>query len=973
MKSITTLLFAAFCLNLTALSAAPKPYTSPVVTKKTPGHKVKIELDITGAKELILEVNDGGNGTSYDWADWMEPRITGPKGELKVTELIRAIPPKVGLNKNQGGGPLKVDGKPVAYGIGVHAKSTLRIKLPQGYTQFHAYGGLDDGGTTQKGSTTSVQFVVSTNLSAPPPPPPAPPLNVTLLPGFEIERLYSVNLKTEGSWVALGLDHKNRLIASDRHGDMFRITPHEIGCKDSQTKVERLPVDVGHANGILSAFGSLYVTGKGQGKSGIFRLTDTNGDDQYDKVEHLISLAVGSDHHAHALVLSPDGKRIVHLSGNNTNLPSGIDLRMIQGQDEDHLLPRSTYYGHNTGRKAPGGFVISFQPDGTDLWLHSSGYRNPYDFAYNHHGELFVYDADMEYDIGGPWYRPTRVTHAIDGAEFGWRWGAGKWPEYYPDTVGVVTNIGRGSPTGVTFGYGAKFPAKYQNALYLLDWTYGRMFAVHLRPEGSTYKADYEVFAQGPAMPMSDIVINPDDGAMYFTVGGRKRPSHLYRIFYSGKESTEAATPWEDNSTQAKLRHERRELAFLLGAECECGVEDSWPYLDHADRLIRYTARTNIEHRPLNLWADLYWKEKRPTAIIEGAVALACKAEKAVASKVLAKLDSLDFGKLALEQQLDLLRAYGLVFIRLDKPGESTRKHLTSTLSPLYPSANNSLNRELCQMLLYLEAPGAVSKSIEQLLASLTQPDEMFFAYHLRTTGKTWTDKDIQGYFGWINRASKDSNYIGGGHFKNFIKMVTKETLASLHRAGQESARSLLEAAAPPPPPPAAPRQFVQAWKVTDFHDAFSPESRRSFRRGEALYRELCAACHLFKGQGGALGPDLTSVGGKLKPDGLLTEILQPSLVISEQHAAVTITLKDGTVLFGRETGGNDKEIHLATDITQPDKSRSIPRSNIAKRDVSKVSLMPPTLLNNLQKEEVQDLVMYLLSGGNRGHKSFQQ
>ena len=397
MKPLPLLCLSLLCLPLTLLqSAAPKPYTSPVVTKKTPDHKVKIELDITGARELILEVNDGGNGTAYDWADWIEPRITGPKGELKVTDLIRKVPSRVGLNKNQNGGPLKVNGQPVKYGIGVHAKSTLRIQLPKGYTQFHAYGGLDDGGTTQNGSTTSVQFVVSTDLSAAPPMPPAPPLSVDLLPGFEIERLYSVDLKTEGSWVALGLDHKNRLIASDRHGSMFRITPHEIGCKDSKTQVERLSVDMGHANGILSAFGSLYVTGKGQGKSGIFRLTDTTGDDQYDKVEHLISLAVGSDHHAHALVLSPDGKRIVHLAGNNTNLPQGIDLRMIQKQDEDHLLPRSTYYGHNTGRKAPGGFVLSFQPDGTDIWLHSSGYRNPYDFAYNHHGELFVYDADME-------------------------------------------------------------------------------------------------------------------------------------------------------------------------------------------------------------------------------------------------------------------------------------------------------------------------------------------------------------------------------------------------------------------------------------------------------------------------------------------------------------------------------------------------------------------------------------------------
>ena len=46
--------------------------------------------------------------------------------------------------------------------------------------------------------------------------------------------------------------------------------------------------------------------------------------------------------------------------------------------------------------------------------------RNTYDFALNADGEMFVYDADMEWDMGSPWYRPTRVCHATSGSEFGW-------------------------------------------------------------------------------------------------------------------------------------------------------------------------------------------------------------------------------------------------------------------------------------------------------------------------------------------------------------------------------------------------------------------------------------------------------------------------------------------------------------------------------------------------------------------------
>ena len=37
---------------------------------------------------------------------------------------------------------------------------------------------------------------------------------------------------------------------------------------------------------------------------------------------------------------------------------------------------------------------------------------------------------------------------------------------------------------------------------------------------------------------MTDAIIHPDDGAMYFTIGGRRVQSGLYRVTYVGKEST---------------------------------------------------------------------------------------------------------------------------------------------------------------------------------------------------------------------------------------------------------------------------------------------------------------------------------------------------------------------------------------------------------------------------------------------------
>jgi glucose/arabinose dehydrogenase len=167
----------------------------------------------------------------------------------------------------------------------------------------------------------------------------------------------------------------------------------------------------------------------------------------------------------------------------------------------------------------------------------SAGYRNAYDFAFNADGELFVYDADMEWDFGTPWYRPTRVNHATSGSELGWRSGTGKWPAAYPDSLPPLVDIGPGSPVGAAFGYGTKFPEKYQRAFYVCDWTFGTMYAIHLEPDGSTYKGTKEEFVARTPLPLTDMTIGRD-GAMYFAVGGRGGQSELYRVTYAGPEST---------------------------------------------------------------------------------------------------------------------------------------------------------------------------------------------------------------------------------------------------------------------------------------------------------------------------------------------------------------------------------------------------------------------------------------------------
>lgn len=108
--------------------------------------------------------------------------------------------------------------------------------------------------------------------------------------GFRAEHLYGPSENEQGSWVSMAFDHKGRLIASDQYGSLYRLELPPIGADNLKPKVEKLEVNMGYAQGLLWAFNSLFVMVNNKGNenfekgSGLYRLRDTNGDDQFDKV-----------------------------------------------------------------------------------------------------------------------------------------------------------------------------------------------------------------------------------------------------------------------------------------------------------------------------------------------------------------------------------------------------------------------------------------------------------------------------------------------------------------------------------------------------------------------------------------------------------------------------------------------------------------------------------------------------------------
>ncbi|NQX02457.1 heme-binding protein, partial [bacterium] len=416
---------------------------------------------------------------------------------------------------------------------------------------------------------------------------------IQVLPGFKAERIYTVPKNQEGSWVSLTEDPEGRLIAGDQYGGIYRVTIPAIGSQ-AEVKIESLSLPkgpggetIGGAHGLLYAFGSLYVMNNELKGKGIWRLKDTDGDDQFDQANYLLPLDGGGEHGVHGLVLSPDGKSIFFVNGNHTGVPQTLANSRLVATGEDHLIPRMwDPNGHAKGILAPGGYICKTDPDGQNTELFAGGFRNQYDVSFDTNGELFAYDSDMEWDMGSPWYMPTRINHVVSGGDYGWRSGSGRWPAYHADSLPASVDIGPGSPTGSIFGTGAKFPAKYQRAFFALDWTFGTMWAIHNVPDGASFKSVKEEFVAGKPMPFTDVLISKKDGAMYFTTGGRRSQAALYRVTYIGGEETApmAATP---PTAEAKLRH-------LLETDTPEALVQAWPTLSSKDRFLRFAARSAI-------------------------------------------------------------------------------------------------------------------------------------------------------------------------------------------------------------------------------------------------------------------------------------------------------------------------------------------------------------------------------------------
>ena len=523
---------------------AKPAFRSKLVNAQTPGHSTPIEVDIRGARQLFLVVEDGGNGYSCDWADWAEPRLLGPKGERKLTDLkwrsAQAAFGQVRVNQNCSGGPLRVAGKKVAYGIGTHAHSVIAFDLPTGFDKFVARGGLDNGGTDQSacGSQSSVQFLVYTEA------PPRSPTGANAasrepadaVAGLDVaDGLEAQLFASEPELLSvtnLDIDHRGRIWVCEvvnyrKHngkrseGDRILILEDTDG--DGQAdkrKVFYQGRDVDSAMGICVLGDRVIVSCS----PNVLVFTDSDGDDRPDRKEVLFTKTgqPQHDHSAHSFVFGPDGK--LYWNFGNTG-------KAVHDRHGNVVVDRMGNEVVDNGRPYFGGMPFRCDMDGGNFEVLAHNFRNNYEVAVDSFGSLWQSDND---DDGN---RGVRINFVMEYGNYGYReQGSGRgWREprtgmheeiplrhWHLNDPGVVPNLlqtGAGSPTGIAVYEGRLLPKVFWDQVIHCDAGPNVVRAYPARPHGAGYQAKMVNVLHGARdnwFRPADVCVAPD-GSLFVT------------------------------------------------------------------------------------------------------------------------------------------------------------------------------------------------------------------------------------------------------------------------------------------------------------------------------------------------------------------------------------------------------------------------------------------------------------------------
>lgn len=777
------------------------------------------------------------------------------------------------------------------------------------------------------------------------------PASFLLSPGFEIQLVRSAQ-EGEDSWISLAFDPQGRAVIAKEKMGLLRMSLSADGTQ--VTQVETINNTLLECRGLLFAQGDLFVNANNS--KGLYRLPG-DGPDKFGEPQLLYASAGGVGHGRNDLAFGPD-RQIYMIHGDSVDLPAdGVDYT-------------SPFRDARKGRKTSEGHLLRIDPKGGKVHVLAAGLRNPFGIDFNTDGEIFTYDADAEHDMGAPWYRPTRVDHLVTGGDFGWRGVTGAWPPYYPDHADNALpslDIGKGSPTAVKFGTRSHFPDRFRQALFILDWAYGRILAVHLTPRGSSYLMTAETFLKGRPLNVTDLDFGPE-GSMYFVTGGRGTQSALYRVRYVGQQPAVDATTQQELdrvefARQSRATRRRLESWLLQENLDEPTLTQVWNRLGDDDPWIRHAARNVLERQPLTRWQERALTESNRTVALLALLALARADNPDLRGRILQQLNELDWEAGPQSARLAATHIYQLCLPPDAKLPEPLSRSVATKLLQAFPDRAPAVNQPLSGLVARFESSQGLSRTID-LLRATTQPVEaLHYLFTLRNAKAGWTIEQRGVYFEALANAQ---NSLGGAGMPDFLKKIREEAVATLTESERTALGKLVEGFSAEAIAEAAPaRAFVRKWTMDELAGSLAEVGgQRDLPRGQAMFTAAgCIKCHRVRGHGRLIGPDLTSAPSRFSRRDILESIIVPSKVVPETYRSVHIVTTDGKSYVGRVVLGGDyrsETLNLATDPLHPDKTVAIRKSDIETEQTSATSMMPEGTLNTLTKEEILDLLAFI-------------
>jgi putative heme-binding domain-containing protein len=344
----------------------------------------------------------------------------------------------------------------------------------------------------------------------------------------------------------------------------------------------------------------------------------------------------------------------------------------------------------------------------------------------------------------------------------------------------------------------------------------------------------------------------------------------------------------------------------------------------------------------------------------------------------------------------------------MGNPEGAVKKQVISYLDTHFPAKTNDLNRQLSKLLIHLEAPDAVEKTLELManakddpfdktasassdlilrnpqygldiagmLSKVPPQQQTYYGVVLSKAKTGWTPELQEKYFQWFAKAF---TFKGGRSYVGFVDKARQLALANVPQSqfahyNTISGDSLLDdsgndlADLPRAKGPGRRWTIESASQVAD-----SGLVARNFELGKTMFAAAyCSSCHTMQGEGGNIGPDLTQIGTRFTVKDMLESILDPNKVVSDQYAATVFVMKDGSSIVGRLTNEDDDKYFVSQNPFAPQELREIAKKDVTTTKLSKVSLMMPGLINSLNNEELKDLLAYLMAGGNEEHELYK-